>query len=147
MDSDILKTYFGIENTARLGHFGEEHLRTAITEHQQSSIRHDAIDVPIAETPWVSEEEREVFFCRLHDAHQSEDVPGGFSLGELNGEPYPDWEPIPGGRRGRREVNIHLPLDVWYPRVLLWSQALQAMSGVLLDRTYEEEFLGFSVYN
>ena len=145
MDPATLKAYFGINSESQDGSSSDNQLRHTIAEYQQNSIRHDAINVPTAKMPWTTHNEEQTFFERLIDAHESGDIPEGFLLteNERDGQPYPDWECIPGGRRGKHEVRLSMPLGIWYPRAVLWSQALRAMSNVLLDRTYEAEFHGF----
>lgn len=57
------------------------------------------------------------------------------SLDEWEGQGYTEHESIPGGSRGKREIELHLPLKIWLPRAATWARALVAMSHTIANAT------------
>ncbi|TEB18807.1 hypothetical protein FA13DRAFT_1647973 [Coprinellus micaceus] len=101
--------------------------RVATDVSQQ--IHHDAVAVPDADSPFTSEMATSAFDQALGPALQSGTIPPGFFLlpTEWNAMPYPTSEPI---RIARKDVDIPLPFDIWYPRAVRWAQGLTLMALV-----------------
>ncbi|KAJ7025144.1 hypothetical protein C8F04DRAFT_968143, partial [Mycena alexandri] len=99
-----------------------------IAADQTRDIRHEAIDVPTHGSPFTSEQ-AEVFFEALNAVKEQGIIPAGF---ELDVDGYPVRESIHLGRGGKR-VSVILPLEVWWPRALLWAQGLDLMTRMLVE--------------
>lgn len=72
---------------------------------------------------------RDVFDQALEGALRSDIVPSGFFLWpcEWDGTAYPASESI---KVARKDVNIPLPFEVWYPRAVRWVQGLTLLALV-----------------
>lgn len=90
-----------------------------IGRRQQQQIRHPAISVPNVSSPFNNDIETEVFFGALDEVKATKRTPDGFGLAD----PYDPVETFKTGR-ARNGLVVHLPYDVWFPRTLLWCQAL-----------------------
>ena len=95
-------------------------------------VHHDAVLVPDSKSPFPSQEAEQVFtesFQQI-EGSPSSTIPAGFFLrqSELGGSAYPTAESI---RVARKEVDIPLPFEIWYPRAVRWAQALTLMTLVL----------------
>ena len=109
---------------------------TAFDHQVQSAVlknvHHDAVLVPDAGDPFPSPEAKAVFersFKQIEDSPASK-IPAGFLLlqNELEGTAYPTAETI---RVARKETDIPLPFEIWYPRAVQWAQGLTVMTLVL----------------
>ena len=54
----------------------------------------------------------------------------GWHVDEWDEDGYPAVETLRSGRRGRREVEVGLPDNVWRARAGLWIQALDVMTRI-----------------
>jgi hypothetical protein len=89
---------------------------------QQQQIRHPATDVPDTSSPFHNEIESEVFFTALEEVKAMKRIPDGFGLTD----PYEPVETFRTGR-ARKGLTVSLPHDLWFPRILLWCQALHLL--------------------
>jgi hypothetical protein len=65
---------------------------------------------------------------------QAGNLPPGFGLlpDEWDEDEYPAVEHIPyGPRHGTKEIS--LPHHIWYPRAILWGQALFVLNALLYE--------------
>ncbi|KAJ7734734.1 hypothetical protein DFH07DRAFT_754295, partial [Mycena maculata] len=104
-----------------------------IADDQADDVGHAAIEVPTHTSPFSPEIEY-VFFNALEDLKTQAVIPDGYGLApeELNGAPYPSRESIHLGRGGKK-ISIILPLEVWWPRAVLWAQGLDLMTRILVE--------------
>ncbi|KAJ7348093.1 hypothetical protein DFH08DRAFT_698960, partial [Mycena albidolilacea] len=116
----ILEEYYGVQDD--LDDEWED-IYNMIAADQTPDVRHDAIDVPTHNSPFSPELEA-VFFETLGTVKALNIVPEGF---DLDLDAYPLRESIHLGRGGKR-ILVLLPLDIWWPRALLWSQGLNLMT-------------------
>ncbi|KAJ6595295.1 hypothetical protein B0H10DRAFT_2329373 [Mycena sp. CBHHK59/15] len=121
----ILEEYYGVAED-----FDDEwkDVDELIADDQTRDIRHEAIEVPSHGSPFNSEMEA-VFFEALEDLKAQNIVPEDF---DLDVEHYPVRESIHLGRGGKR-ITVILPVDIWWPRALLWAQALDLMTRMLVE--------------
>lgn len=75
-----------------------------------------------------------LFCAALNTVTERGQVPPGYNLLPEEGM-YPTSEILRSGRRGLKELRISLPLHIWKPRALYWSQGLRIMTTILEDRT------------
>jgi hypothetical protein len=140
LDPSTLHQYYGVTRTKpprKEGETGAGHddyeedsetgielkgIANTIGRGQQKQVRHPAIDVPNTSCPFTNDIESEVFFTSLDEVKTTNRIPAGFGLTE----PY---EPVETFRTGRARKNLAIPLphDVWFPRILLWCQALDLL--------------------
>jgi hypothetical protein len=141
LDPSTLHQYYGVTRTKPLrkeGETGAGHddseaesepeseasvkprgIAKKIGRGQQQQVRHPAIDVPNTSCPFNNSIESEVFFTALDQVRTMNRIPAGFGLTD----PYEPMETFRTGRAPKGLV-IPLPHDVWFPRILLWCQAL-----------------------
>ena len=108
-------------------------LQTRIADTQQSHIRHDPVDVPDSRSPFSEDDDLEqTFFAALYALSDEPGLPEGYGLlpqEMANG--YEVVEVIHSGRRGRKELSIDLPEQIWRPRTELWGKALHLLNTIL----------------
>jgi hypothetical protein len=88
-------------------------------EHQ---VRHAPMEVVESSCPFRDDAELRLFAEALDILKSQEVVPAGFNLEAT-------YHPIETFRTGRCRKGISVPLlhEVWFPRVLLWCQALDLL--------------------
>ncbi|KAJ7508166.1 hypothetical protein B0H11DRAFT_1704596 [Mycena galericulata] len=103
-----------------------EDLDLSIAGDQERHIRHEAIDVAENKCPFQSEEATTIFFAALEDAKSAGIIPEniGVAEAEWGGPFYGETEKV---KVGRKDVEIVLPFEIWWPRAVLWAQALELM--------------------
>ncbi|KAJ7897579.1 hypothetical protein B0H14DRAFT_2332530, partial [Mycena olivaceomarginata] len=121
----ILEEYYGVQDD--LDDEWED-IDNMIAADQTPDVRHDAIDVPAHNSPFSPELEA-VFFETLGAVKALNIVPERF---DLDLDAYPLRESIHLGRGGKR-ILVLLPLDIWWPRALLWSQGLDLMTRMIVE--------------
>jgi hypothetical protein len=74
-----------------------------------------------------------IFISTLRQLQHATHVPRGLGLrpDEWEGDTYPTEEVIRLGRR-RKEVVVSLPENPWFLRALVWGQALDVMTHIML---------------
>lgn len=104
-----------------------------IERSQESCIRHEPIEVTVNCSPFENEDTYALFidvFSHLRDTNYC--APNLLINDEEWGaDGYPSMETIYGGARGKKAFHLHLPVQIWRPRAILWSQAFVAMCHVL----------------
>ena len=77
-----------------------------------------------------------LFKDTLEQVIHNDIIPEGYGVtpGELDETGYPIDEILRGGRRGRKEMQITLSIEVWLPRAIKWCQALEVMSTILVEQ-------------
>ncbi|KAJ7465668.1 hypothetical protein FB451DRAFT_1041457 [Mycena latifolia] len=121
----ILEEYYGVEEN--LDEEWED-VDDLIAADQTSDVRHEAIEAPSHDSPFSPEIEA-VFLEALEAVKTQNIIPEGFNLDLDN---YPLRESIHLGRGGKM-ISVILPLDIWWPRALLWAQALDLMTRMLVE--------------
>ena len=101
-------------------------------EGNEIAAAHEAVPVPINTLPFNSDNTFQLFQHILEQLQNEAILPHGYgvSLQEVQTEGYPTQEIIRSGRRGRKELQITLPIEIWLPRATRWCQALEAMTTV-----------------
>ncbi|KAH6908520.1 hypothetical protein BKA70DRAFT_1103473 [Coprinopsis sp. MPI-PUGE-AT-0042] len=94
-----------------------------LAKSEEMNIRHDPIEAPASETPFATEQELDVFRAALRTMEEHNRIPTGYGLlhSEWANGDYPPFEAIPARHRGK-ELQIPLPLEVWYPRAVQWAR-------------------------
>jgi hypothetical protein len=106
-----------------------QNVKDKISEDLMGHVHHDAVAVPQDKAPFESPQSVGIFQEALTGVLDSEVVPAGYGLREEewgNGI-YPTSELI---KVARKEVEISLPFEIWYPRAVKWAQGLQVMAIV-----------------
>ena len=101
-----------------------------IADAQARNIRHDAAEVADTSLPFGDRNEHIAFSLAL-DAELSDPSthPAGFHLNE-------EYETSESYRTGRstKPLEIPLPYDVWFPRVVVWCKALDLLKRLPLSK-------------
>lgn len=105
----------------------------AVTDEHEAQFNHEAVEVPAGASPFTAEEDEAAFSAALAMVQEDGVVPEGYGLlsEEWEDEMYPTLEVLRSGRRGRREVLVSLPDQIWRPRAELWGRALDVMLHIL----------------
>ncbi|KAJ6528483.1 hypothetical protein B0H19DRAFT_968981, partial [Mycena capillaripes] len=126
----ILEEFYGVQEDVE-GEWSD--IDEMIADDQAADVRHAAVEVPAHCSPFSSEMEA-VFVEALQAFKDQEVLPEGYGLipEELDGADYPARETINLGRGGKK-TSIVLPLDLWWPRALLWAQGLELLTRFLIE--------------
>lgn len=97
-----------------------EDLQVQITSNQQTMVQHDAINVPDFPSPFNSHAAYSLFEHALAQVQAEEIIPVGYGVSaeEIELMDYPTNETLKAGCRGRREMQIVLSIEIWYPRAV-----------------------------
>ena len=101
-----------------------------IADSQACNIRHDAAEVVETSLPFETRNDHYTFSLALSAAlNNSECYPAGFNLQE-------EYETSESYRTGRstKPLEIPLPYDMWFPRVVIWCKALDLMKRLPLSK-------------
>jgi hypothetical protein len=101
-------------------------LDLAIAEDQDRHIRHAPIDVVENECPFDSEDAMGIFSAALQEVKLTGIIPESFGVAEHEWEErfYGETEVV---KVGRKDVEIALPFQLWWPRAVVWAQGLEIM--------------------
>ena len=104
-------------------HQSQRDIAEVIVAAQSRNVRHEAAAVARNSSPFEDERDMHAFILALDavltpDAHP----PTGFNL---DGE-YESFELYKTGRSAK-PLMIPLPYDVWFPRIVVWSKALNLL--------------------
>ena len=153
---NLLQQYYGVEDSNTLSKGTHEDTDDSDTDNETESqslndiqghfegneiaAAHDAVPVPTNMSPFDSEHAFEIFQYTLQQIQDEEVIPQGYGVTpqEIQQEGYPTQEILQGGRRGRKEMHITLPREVWLPRAIKWCQALEVMTSVLVLQDLQE---------
>ena len=107
----------------------EAHIAVFV-DHQ---VHGKEIVTPRHENPFDSDADMETFNRALQSVQSEGIVPDGYGIlpEEWEEDGYPTYEILKVGRRGKKELRVALPHEVWRPRAELWIQALVVMTGIL----------------
>lgn len=89
---------------------------------QENQVRHPPAMVPRASCPFESMEDIHLFWDALDIIRARKSIPQGFMLDKL----YESTETFSTGRC-KNGLTVPLDYEVWYPRILLWCQALDLL--------------------
>lgn len=70
------------------------------------------------------------FWQEVEFAQQSNLVPSGYGL-HPDEDGYRGYDEIETIEIGRKASQLHLPIEVWKPRTVLWLQSLELMYKIL----------------
>ncbi|KAJ6491342.1 hypothetical protein C8R47DRAFT_1176898 [Mycena vitilis] len=118
---------FDLVHPEVLERYGNENdIDVAIAGDQDHHIRHEAIQVAETECPFSSAEATAIFLGALTEVQSADIIPCNFGVAEVEWESqfYPQSETV---KVGRKEVEITLPFDIWWPRAVTWAQGLEIM--------------------
>ena len=104
-----------------------------VESNQQANIHHDPVDVAKHSSPFKSDI-LNLFHQALYDLCKHNLVLDhlGVSADKWpNG--YPTHETIATGMRSGKRLSVALPLDIWWPRAILWAQGLCIMQQFIMD--------------
>ncbi|KAJ7476048.1 hypothetical protein FB451DRAFT_1463400, partial [Mycena latifolia] len=96
----------------------------AIAGDQDHNICHEAIEVVENECPFASQEAATIFSGALQEVQSAGIIPENFGVAEGDWEQpyYGESETV---KVGRKEVEIALPFEIWWPRAVAWVQGLE----------------------
>ena len=101
-----------------------------IADSQARNIQHDAAEVAETSLPFENRNDHYAFSLALSASlNDSESYPAGFNLQE-------EYETSESYRTGRstKPLEIPLPYDVWFPRVVVWCKALNLLKRLPLSK-------------
>jgi hypothetical protein len=109
-------------------------LQHEIARDQAHNIRHEPIKVARHRNPFPTQAAEDEFHNILKIVVEQGVIPEGFGVCPDEWEDgYPEQETIKTGLRGKG-LEITLPEAVWFPRAILWAQALDVMSRLVDTR-------------
>lgn len=89
------------------------------------------VNTPSKRNPFVDPHREQLLWTRLGEDQRNRSIPNGYRLRpEENGyDEYESVELLPNGRRSsKQKMRAVLPESIWLPRLVLWIQALEAMT-------------------
>ncbi|KAJ7185054.1 hypothetical protein C8R46DRAFT_1300877 [Mycena filopes] len=97
--------------------------------NQDRHVRHDTIEVTANKFPFNSEAAELLFSSSLKEARESGIIPVGLGVAEeeWEGGIYTEAELV---KVGRKEVEVALPFQIWWPRAVIWAQGLELMAKI-----------------
>ncbi len=109
-----------------------EQLENTVVDHVTSNIRHPPVKVARARSPFHAPADEVQFREVLRAAQEEEYIPDGYGITPQEWETgeYPDREVLRIGARGV-SLTVDLPMDIWYPRALMWVQGLDVLTRML----------------
>ncbi|KAF9016757.1 hypothetical protein BDZ89DRAFT_961624, partial [Hymenopellis radicata] len=143
---DILQRYYGTDDdqeeqrgsgsgagSSSHADYDDNNLTERILDDQTGNVRHDPIEPPANNSPFMNNPALEDLLLRMIEDPDSENImPPGFGVLETEWEDatYPTFQTIK--MRGGKFLDVPLPPSVWWPRTVRWCQALAYML-LLLD--------------
>lgn len=137
-DSALLHCYYGAgmpspdgandthptsnENTEDGQRQHQRDIAEIIADAQSHNIQHEAAEVAGNSLPFDDERDLHAFALALEAAIDSNAYPAGFHLNEE----YELFEAYKTGRSTKSLV-IPLPYSIWFPRIIVWCQALDLL--------------------
>ena len=101
-----------------------------IANNQSCNVRHDAAEVAKTSSPFENRDDHYAFILALETALQDpETYPAGFHLNE-------EYESTESYKTGRsvKALEIPLPYNVWFPRIVVWCKALDLLKRLPLSK-------------
>lgn len=102
-------------------------ITSKISKGQEIHVRHPPIEAARCKSPFRSTLELDAFQQALQQVESMDLRPAYLGL-DL---PYAPSETFCTGR-SRGGITVPLPYDVWYPRILLWCQAIDLVTRIKL---------------
>lgn len=104
-----------------------------MNQAQDGSVRHEPVACDPVGSPFPSQDILQVFVDLHRHLVDENIVPVGYRLTEeeLGAAGYPATQSFPVGRRGGREEEQELPVEVWYPMAVDWARALDSMNRTM----------------
>ncbi|KAF9062750.1 hypothetical protein BDP27DRAFT_1427585 [Rhodocollybia butyracea] len=90
-----------------------DNLEEIVATDIQSQVHHSPVPVPKHENPFTLDGQLDAFHACLKECLHQYSARGV-------------WR-----RRGTKELQIPLPIEVWYPKAELWVQAMTVMTTIL----------------
>lgn len=92
-------------------------LADRIAQDQAHHIRHDAVETPDVNPPFEASEIQQLLLHLLDEARDSNQLPTHYSIHPEEWEDgrYPSYEVIRTGRKGKKQLRISLPDEIWRP--------------------------------
>lgn len=107
-------------------------LPSRIATEQAPQFLHRAIRVPEHTNPFAATTTLTAFTEALIQVQQLYHMPIGMGIRQEEWDGgYPEIATIRSGRRGRKELRVELPHDIWYPRAVQWCQALEVFNHTM----------------
>lgn len=105
-----------------------EDLENRIADAQSTNIRHEPIKVARHASPFTTEEAEIEFWTIVEDVVKSHVLPDDFGVQPDEWGPggYPHRASIKVGAKAKA-FEVDLPIDIWLPRAIRWTQALDIM--------------------
>jgi hypothetical protein len=105
-------------------------LRQTIREELEANVHHDNDVLASYPHPFETDDQLVAFEKAFSTAQELGIIPNGYGMlpHELEDGIYPASEVI---KVARKDVDIPLPLDIWFPRAAKWVQALHLMVSIL----------------
>jgi hypothetical protein len=97
---------------------------------QSRNIRHEAAEVAKTSLPFENGDDHLAFILAMGTALNSPEIhPAGFHLSE-------EYETAESYKTGRsaKPLEIPLPYDVWFPRIVVWCKALDLLKRLPLSK-------------
>ncbi|KAG1781732.1 hypothetical protein EV702DRAFT_962584 [Suillus placidus] len=115
-----------------------DQLISQIEEDQEQNVRHAAVEVPGKKSPFVTQEDENLFFSKVEQIVVEGIIPEGYGLlpGEQDDEDAAMIEVLQFGRRGTKSIVVSLSDSVWEARATLWCQGLSALSLFKTERYF-----------
>ncbi|KZT05190.1 uncharacterized protein LAESUDRAFT_656210, partial [Laetiporus sulphureus 93-53] len=109
-----------------------EELENHVADSQESNIRHAPIKVVQRTNPFNSQDAENLFYEIFAEVQQANIIPQdyGVLLYEWSDHSHPQTEQLKVGKRGKY-IDIAVPEDIWFPRAILWIQALDTLSRII----------------
>lgn len=102
-----------------------------VAHDQAGNVHSEPVTVPDADSPFATANDETAFRQSVQELQEADYIPPLFAESIADG--YPPYKYIRYGRRGKKELRVALPHELWYPRALLWAQALHVLSRVIDD--------------
>ena len=106
-----------------------EDLDQAIAGDQDRHIRHEAIEVVDNQFPFNSVEGGDIFTGAFNEVRAEGIIPEQMGVAETEWEDgvYGEIELV---KVGRKEAEVVLPFEIWWPRAVAWAQGLEIMTKI-----------------
>ncbi|KAG1902384.1 uncharacterized protein F5891DRAFT_1127681 [Suillus fuscotomentosus] len=107
-----------------------DQLISQIEEDQEQNVRHTAVEVPRKKSPFVTQDDENLFFSTVEQIIVEGIIPEGYGLlpGEQDDEDAAMIEVLQFGRHGTKSIVVSLSDSVWEARATLWCQGLSVLS-------------------
>lgn len=100
-----------------------------ISQAQSRNIRHEAAEVARTSLPFEDQDDHHAFIIAMSTALEDGAYPAGFHLND-------EYEVTESFKTGRsvRPLEIPLPHDIWFPRIVVWCKGLDLLKRFPLSK-------------